>query len=45
MGILPDARIDIERVAPAGDPIWIKLGGFQLSLRRKEAEVVMVATG
>ncbi len=45
MGILPDTRIDIERVAPAGDPIWIKLGGFQLSLRRKEAEVVMVATG
>ncbi|NOZ85504.1 MAG: DtxR family transcriptional regulator [Deltaproteobacteria bacterium] len=45
MGILPDRRIEIERIAPAGDPIWIKLGGFQLSLRRKEAETVMITTG
>ena len=45
MGILPDAHIDIERIAPAGDPIWVKIGGFQLSLRRKEAEAIMVAGG
>lgn len=44
MGILPDTRIDVERIAPAGDPIWIRLGGYQLSLRRKEAEAVMVAS-
>ncbi len=43
MGILPDAIIELERVAPAGDPIWIRLGGFQLSLRKKEAESVTVA--
>lgn len=42
MGILPKTLIEVERVAPAGDPIWIKLEGFQLSLRRKEAEAVMV---
>jgi DtxR family Mn-dependent transcriptional regulator len=42
MGILPDAVIEVERVAPAGDPVWIKLGGFQLSLRREEAESVTV---
>ncbi len=42
MGILPDAVIELERVAPTGDPIWIRLGGFQLSLRKKEAESVTV---
>jgi len=43
MGILPDVRIEVERVAPAGEPVWIKLQGTQLSLRRQEAEAVLVA--
>lgn len=43
MGILPNVMVEVERRAPTGDPIWIKLQGFQLSLRRKEAEVVLVA--
>jgi len=45
MGILPDVTIELERVAPTGDPLWIKLQGFQLSLRKREAETVLVATG
>jgi DtxR family Mn-dependent transcriptional regulator len=43
MGILPGQLIEMERVAPTGDPVWIKLGGFQLSLRKKEAESIRVA--
>ncbi len=42
MGILPGVPIDVERVAPAGDPMWIRLQGFQLSLRRAEAEAIAV---
>ncbi|MBF0492575.1 MAG: metal-dependent transcriptional regulator [Deltaproteobacteria bacterium] len=42
MGIMPDTLIGVERRAPVGDPIWIKLQGGQLSLRRKEAEAVVV---
>jgi len=42
MGILPDALIELERTAPLGDPIWIRLQGYQLSLRRTEAEAVLV---
>ena len=42
MGILPDAQIEVERVAPAGEPIWIKLHGTQLALRRQEAQAVLV---
>lgn len=43
MGIIPNAQIEVERVAPSGDPIWIKLHGFQLSLRRSEAAAVQIA--
>lgn len=44
MGILPDASVEVERVAPAGEPIWIKLHGAQLALRRREAEAVLVSS-
>ncbi|MBN1654616.1 MAG: DtxR family transcriptional regulator [Deltaproteobacteria bacterium] len=44
LGILPDTIIEIERIAPSGDPVWIKLGGFQLSLRKREAESVLLTT-
>jgi DtxR family Mn-dependent transcriptional regulator len=42
MGIIPDVELEVERLAPAGDPIWIKLQGFQLSLRKGEAESVLI---
>lgn len=42
MGILPDTLVEVERIAPTGDPIWIKVQGFQLSLRQKEAAAVLV---
>ncbi|MBW1807421.1 MAG: DtxR family transcriptional regulator [Deltaproteobacteria bacterium] len=45
MGILPKVIVEVERVAPSGDPIWIKLQGFQLSLRRKEADAILVISG
>jgi DtxR family Mn-dependent transcriptional regulator len=42
MGILPDTLIEVARIAPAGDPIWIKIQGFQLSLHQNEAKTVLV---
>lgn len=42
MGILPQSKIEVERIAPTGDPVWIKLLGMQLALRRKEAEGVLI---
>lgn len=44
MGLMPNTTIHIERIAPAGDPIWIKLHGYQLSLRRNEAATVIVTS-
>ena len=42
MGVLPPATVEVERIAPMGDPIWIRLRGYQLSLRKEEASNVHV---
>ncbi len=44
LGILPEREIVVERVAPAGNPIWVSLRGLHISLRRKEALCVQVAS-
>ncbi len=44
MGLLPDVELTVERVAPSGDPIWIKLEGSQIALRLKEAQAVRLVT-
>ena len=36
MGVLPGAQFKIIRVAPLGDPIQIRINGFELSLRKNE---------
>ena len=42
MGVLPGSVIEVVRIAPLGDPIAIKVRGYQLSLRRSEAALVEV---
>lgn len=42
MGLLPNEILEIERVAPGHGPVWIKLNGYQLALRRGEARAVDV---
>jgi Fe2+ transport system protein FeoA len=42
MGVIPGTVVEVERVAPMGDPIWIRLRGYQLSLRKEEAAKVNV---
>lgn len=44
MGLTKGITIRVVRVAPLGDPIEIELRGYRLSLRRKEAEAVMIQT-
>ena len=43
MGIMPNVLVEMERVSPVGDPVWLKFQGTQVSLRRKEAELVIVS--
>ncbi len=42
MGCLPGEVIKIEKIAPLGDPISIRVAGYLLSLRINEAETIMV---
>ncbi|NLD35345.1 MAG: ferrous iron transport protein A [Desulfatiglans sp.] len=42
MGLTKGTELKVVRVAPLGDPIEINLRGFNLSLRKAEAEAVLV---
>jgi ferrous iron transport protein A len=42
MGLLPGTPVTLVRTAPMGDPIEIKVRGYHLTLRRTEADQVLV---
>lgn len=42
MGLTKGVRFTLLRAAPLGDPIEIDLRGFKLSLRKGEADIVLV---
>ena len=42
MGCLPGEKIHIERKAPLGHPIAISISGYVLSMRKAEAETILV---
>ncbi len=42
MGAVPGTKVRIERAAPLGDPIEISIKGYHLSLRKTEAEQIIV---
>ena len=42
MGLSPGTRITLIRTAPMGDPMEIKVRGYSLTLRKTEADHVMV---
>jgi Fe2+ transport system protein FeoA len=44
MGITPGAVIIMRKTAPMGDPIEINVRGYELSLRKKEAQTIRVET-
>jgi ferrous iron transport protein A len=42
MGVLPGVTVTLVRTAPFGDPLEIRVRGYNLTLRKTEAEHVMV---
>jgi ferrous iron transport protein A len=42
MGLLPGEEVRVEKVAPLGDPIEVRIRSYHLSLRKKEAEGIAV---
>jgi ferrous iron transport protein A len=44
MGVLIGTPVELIRFAPLGDPVEIKVRGYNLSLRRHEADQILVNT-
>lgn len=42
MGLTRGTEILVERIAPMGDPVEIRMRGFSLSLRKDEASALLV---
>lgn len=40
MGLIPGTKICIQKVAPMGDPIQIRLRGYELTIRKEDAEKI-----
>jgi len=42
LGFTPGTEVTMVRVAPLGDPLTVRLRGYQLSLRRREADAILM---
>ena len=42
MGLLVGTKVELVRFAPMGDPVEIKVRGYNLTLRKHEAEQIFV---
>ena len=40
MGLIPHTRVTLQKVAPMGDPIEIRVRGYELTLRVEEAQKI-----
>ena len=43
MGITKGTEIYVRKVAPLGDPVEVNVRGYELSIRKSEAENIQVA--
>ena len=42
MGCIPGEDVIVEKIAPLGDPISVKVAGYSLSLRKNEANQIIL---
>ena len=42
MGVTPGVKVEVIKVAPLGDPIEINIRGYELSLRKDEAQNIVL---
>ncbi len=43
MGCIPGEEVVVEQIAPLGDPMSIRIAGYSLSLRKNEAQQIIVS--
>lgn len=42
MGLIPKTKVEVRKVAPMGDPIEIRLRGYELTVRKDDAAKIEV---
>ena len=42
MGLTPRTRVTMQKIAPMGDPVEIRVRGYELTLRVEEAQKIEV---
>lgn len=42
MGVIRGSEIQVEKIAPLGDPIEVKIKGYSLTLRKQDAENILI---
>ena len=42
MGVIPGAEVTLEKFAPMGDPMELRLHGYELTLRLADAENIEI---
>ena len=40
MGLIPGTKVSLQKIAPMGDPIQIRLRGYELTIRREDARMI-----
>jgi ferrous iron transport protein A len=42
MGLTKGTTLEVVKIAPLGDPVDVKVRGYQLSLRKEEARAILI---
>ena len=42
MGLIPGTTVSLQKVAPMGDPIQIRVRGYELTIRREDAGMIEI---
>ena len=45
MGLIPGTKVKLQKVAPMGDPIQIQVRGYELTIRREDAQKIELQEG
>ena len=45
MGLTPHTRVTVQKIAPMGDPMEIRVRGYELTLRLDDARMIVLKEG
>lgn len=45
MGLIPKTKVVLQKVAPMGDPLELRIRGYELTIRKEDAAKIEVEMG